>query len=71
MSALSGIMGKIEGLGSAVALKGKAMIDSIFPPEKRNELLAKIQAFAMKNPKLSVKIPYPKQYHPRSVLTPV
>ncbi|GAB7357375.1 hypothetical protein MBLNU459_g8318t1 [Dothideomycetes sp. NU459] len=53
MSALSGLMGKIEGLGTTVALKGRAMIDSVFPPEKRNELLAKIQAFALKNPKVS------------------
>lgn len=60
MSALSGVMGKIEGLGGAIGLKGKAMIDSIFPPEKRNALLAKIQSFAMKNPKLSVNtITYP------------
>lgn len=50
---MSGLLGTIEGLGNTVALKGKSMLDSFFPPEKRSELLAKLQSFAVRNPKLS------------------
>lgn len=49
-----GITSKIEGFGSTVAVKGKNMLDSFFPPERRAELLAKIQSFVLRNPKLSV-----------------
>ena len=51
---MSAILGKIEGIGNLVAAKGKALLDGFFPPEKRNELLAKLQQFALRNPKLSV-----------------
>jgi len=51
---MSAILGKIEGIGNLVAGKGKALLDGVFPPEKRSELLAKIQQFAVRNPKLSV-----------------
>lgn len=51
---MSAILGKLEGIGSLVAAKGKALIDGVFPPEKRSELLAKLQQFALRNPKLSV-----------------
>lgn len=51
---MSAILAKIEGVGNLVAAKGKALIDSIFPPEKRAEVLAKLQQFALRNPKLSV-----------------
>ncbi|KAL1296511.1 hypothetical protein AAFC00_000020 [Neodothiora populina] len=50
---MSAVLGKIEGIGNLVASKGKALIDSVFPPEKRSELLAKLQQFAIRNPKLS------------------
>lgn len=53
---MSGVLGKIEGIGNLVAAKGKALLDGVFPPEKRSELLAKIQQFAVRNPKLSVNI---------------
>ena len=53
-TATSGILSKIEGWGSWVAGKGMGIVDSIFPPEKRSAFLAKIQAFMLKNPKLSV-----------------
>lgn len=48
-------MSTIEGFGNTITMKGKALVDSIFPPDKRAALLAKIQAFALKNPKLSVR----------------
>ncbi|KAF2716920.1 hypothetical protein K431DRAFT_298244 [Polychaeton citri CBS 116435] len=51
--ATSGILGKIEGLGSSIANAGRNVVDRIFPPEQRASLLAKIQAFMLRNPKLS------------------
>ncbi|KAK4992051.1 hypothetical protein LTR50_001447 [Elasticomyces elasticus] len=50
---MSGLLSSIEGIGNNVALKGKSMIDGVFPPEKRAELLARLQSFAVNNPKLS------------------
>ena len=52
--ATSGILGTIEGWGNWIAAKGKSLLDSVFPPEKRSAFLAKLQAFMLKNPKLSV-----------------
>ncbi|KAK6439481.1 hypothetical protein LTR95_004314 [Oleoguttula sp. CCFEE 5521] len=48
-----GVLGKIEGGGNWVAAKGKAILDRFFPPEQRAAFLAKLQAFMLKNPKLS------------------
>lgn len=52
--ATSGILGSIEGWGGWIAAKGQAVVDRIFPPEQRASFLAKIQAFMLKNPKISV-----------------
>jgi hypothetical protein len=52
--ATSGILGSIEGWGNWIAAKGKGLLDSVFPPEKRASFLAKLQSFMLKNPKLSV-----------------
>lgn len=54
-STTTGLLSSIEGWGNWIAAKGKAILDSIFPPEKRNAFLAKLQAFMLKNPKLSVR----------------
>jgi hypothetical protein len=59
-SATTGILGRIEGIGNWIALKGKALLDRFFPPEKRASFLAKIQAFMLRNPKLSVSPPHPR-----------
>jgi hypothetical protein len=56
-NATTGILGYIEGFGNWVAMKGKQLLDRFFPPEKRASFLAKIQAFLLKNPKLSVGRP--------------
>lgn len=56
-STTSVVLNRIEGWGNWIAAKGKAILDSIFPPEKRNAFLAKLQAFMLKNPKLSVCLP--------------
>ncbi|KAF4548180.1 Hypothetical protein D9617_31g064160 [Elsinoe fawcettii] len=50
---MSAILGKIESFGSSIGAKGKNLLDSFFPPEKRAELLARIKAFVLKNPKVS------------------
>ena len=52
--ATSGVLGAVEGWGSWIAAKGMSIVDRIFPPEQRASLLAKLQAFMLKNPKLSV-----------------
>ncbi|TKX22212.1 hypothetical protein C1H76_5501 [Elsinoe australis] len=49
----SAILSKVDGLGASIAAKGKGLLDSFFPPEKRAELLARIKAFVLKNPKIS------------------
>lgn len=54
--ATTGILGSIEGWGNWITAKGKAMLDRVFPPEMRAAFLAKLQAFMLANPKLSVSI---------------
>lgn len=49
----SKIISMLDGLGSSLAQKGQSLMDGIFPPEKRAELLARIRAFVTKNPKIS------------------
>ena len=51
---MSGIVSTIEGLASTMTAKAMSILDSVFPPERRQELLTKLQQFAVKNPKLSV-----------------
>jgi len=46
-------MNVAKGFTDGLLAKGKNVLDAIFPPEKRAALLAKIQAFAVNNPKLS------------------
>ncbi|KAK3673674.1 hypothetical protein LTR78_006579 [Recurvomyces mirabilis] len=52
-SATTGILGRIEGLGNWIVMKGQAILDRLISPEQRANLLAKLQAFMLKNPKLS------------------
>ncbi|KAK5120021.1 hypothetical protein LTR85_007097 [Meristemomyces frigidus] len=51
--ATTGILSSVEGWGGWIAAKGQALVDRVFPPEQRASLLAKVQAFMLKNPKLS------------------
>lgn len=51
---MSGIISTIEGLANTVSTKAMGIVDQVFPPERRSELLTKLQQFAVKNPKLSV-----------------
>ncbi|KAK1825454.1 hypothetical protein LTR12_000255 [Friedmanniomyces endolithicus] len=52
-SATSGVLGKIEGWGGWIANMGKSLLDRVISPERRASLLAMLQAFMLKNPKLS------------------
>ncbi|KAK4569842.1 hypothetical protein LTR86_002811 [Recurvomyces mirabilis] len=52
-SATTGILSRIEGLGNWIVMKGQAILDRLISPEQRANLLAKLQAFMLKNPKLS------------------
>ncbi|KAI7204909.1 hypothetical protein KC316_g13351 [Hortaea werneckii] len=51
--ATSGILGTIEGWGNWIAGKGKEVMDRVITPEQRASILAKLQEFMLKNPKLS------------------
>lgn len=51
--AISGIAGGLQGSVGGMLNQGSAWFDSIFPPEKRNELVAKISKFATEKPMLA------------------
>lgn len=51
---VSGMTGALQGTVGGVLSNGQAWIDSVFPPEKRNELMAKISKFATEKPMLAV-----------------
>lgn len=53
--ALSGATGALQGSVGGMLNKGSAWLDSIFPPEKRNELMAMISKFATEKPMLAVR----------------
>ena len=54
--AISGIAGGLQGSVGGMLNQGSAWLDSIFPPEKRNELMAKISKFATEKPMLAVRL---------------
>jgi hypothetical protein len=51
---MAGVYDAVKSFSDGFLAKGQSVIDSLFPPEKRAEVLAKLQAFAVNNPKLSV-----------------
>jgi hypothetical protein len=51
---MAAIMNGLKGLTGSLSSMGTNAMNALFPPEKRAALLAKIQAFAVNNPKLSV-----------------
>ncbi|KAL8948056.1 MAG: hypothetical protein Q9222_005723 [Ikaeria aurantiellina] len=50
---VSGIAGGLQGSLTGMVNKGSAWIDSIFPPERRNELIAKLNKFATEKPMMA------------------
>lgn len=51
---MSAILASVQSIAGSLKDKGQNVLDSLFPPEKRAELFARLQAFAVNNPKLSV-----------------
>lgn len=50
---MSGILSSLQGILGSLQSRAQGVIDSLFPPEKRAEVLARLQAFVISNPKLS------------------
>lgn len=50
---MSRILSSLQGILGSLQSKAQGVIDSLFPPEKRAEVLARLQAFVISNPKLS------------------
>ncbi|KAL8662061.1 MAG: hypothetical protein Q9202_005035 [Teloschistes flavicans] len=50
---ISGVAGGLQGSLTGMVNKGSAWLDNIFPPEKRNELIAKISKFANEKPMMA------------------
>lgn len=50
---MAAILTTVQNLAGAVQGKAQNVLDGVFPPEKRAEVFAKLQAFAVNNPKLS------------------
>jgi hypothetical protein len=58
---MSGMLNSIQGVAGKLGSTFQSVLDKIFPPEKRAEMLSKLQNFAINNPKLSVCLVY--SYH--------
>lgn len=50
---MSGILNSIQGIAGKLGTTFQSVLDRILPPEKRAEMLAKLQEFAINNPKLA------------------
>lgn len=53
---MSTIVQKLESMGSLLLQKAWALLDGLFPPERRAEWIAKIKAFTVKHPKVMVRL---------------
>lgn len=51
---ISGMTGALQGTLGGMINQGQNFLDRIFPPEKRNELWAKLSKFATEKPMLAV-----------------
>ena len=52
--ALSGMTGMLQGSIGGLLNKGQGILDRFFPPERRNELSAKLSKFATEKPMFAV-----------------
>ncbi|KAF2676760.1 hypothetical protein K458DRAFT_447343 [Lentithecium fluviatile CBS 122367] len=50
---MSAILNSIQGIAGKLQGTFQSVLDRIFPPEQRAEMLGKLQAFAINNPKLA------------------
>lgn len=53
--ALSGMTGVLQGSIGGLINKGQGILDRFFPPERRNELSAKLSKFATEKPMFAVR----------------
>lgn len=60
---IGGMAGALQGTIGGVLNKGQSILDRFFPPEKRNELWAKLSKFATEKPMLAVGSPLPPSYN--------
>jgi len=60
---MSGILNTIQDVAGKLGKTFQSVLDMTFPPEKRAEVLSKLQEFAVNNPKLAVCLAY--SYHGR------
>lgn len=51
---MSAILSTVSNVAGDLKLKAQNVLDNLFPPEKRAEIFARIQAFIVQNPKVSV-----------------
>jgi hypothetical protein len=51
---MSGILNSIQGIAGKLGSTFQNILDRIFPPEQRAQMLSKLQEFAVNNPKLAV-----------------
>ena len=51
---ISGVAGGLQGSLTGMLNKGTEWLDRIMPPERRNELMAKISKFATEKPMMAV-----------------
>ncbi len=56
---VSGMTGALQGSVTGIVNKGKSWLDSLMPPERRNELMAKASKFATEKPALAVSLRIP------------
>ena len=54
---LGGMTGALQGTVTNIVGKGQNYLDRFFPPEKRQDLYAKISKFATEKPMLAVSLP--------------
>lgn len=52
--ATSGALSTLDALSSNIVTWTRDILDRFFPPEQREALLAKVKAFVLANPKISV-----------------
>lgn len=55
MTGVGSVLGFVTAVASNVKVKAMGVIDAIFPPAKRAEMLSRLQTWAVSNPKLAVR----------------
>ena len=56
---ISGLAGALQGSLTGMLNRGQSILDRFFPPERRNELWAKLSKFATEKPLVAVCLYFP------------